>query len=289
VEGLKKEIALLLLMLSALACLAQENRHVKLEMRDDWTPEQGKLNTADASPVDSGKYELEFGYGFSIAKHAWDINGKTQGRHLAREKSIGFALTYGVINDIDVSVALDYLWVRDEENIFPVTGDNIGDLSLSGRWRFFSLEKYSLGAAWVSGFTIPSGSDDNEIELGTSQGFWSWENVLVIDKNWGRGTVNADVGYSLPFGTDRNNARGTFIADFAAGYHIFDWLQPEFELNYSKDLMRNNSDSERLGVTAGFIIPIAESVGIKTGVQQGIWGKNCDKETSFMVSFKLTF
>jgi hypothetical protein len=41
---------------------------------------------------------------------------------------------------------------------------------------------------------------------------------LAVTKDWGRWTANADVGYSLPFGNRRGDARGLLTGNVALGY-----------------------------------------------------------------------
>lgn len=275
---------------AALVCGAEESGGgLSLGSVSECSPERGKIGTADASPVDPGHVELEFGYSWSQARRAWDSDRNSEGRDLAREQAAGLAVTAGIVRDIDVSVCMDYLWVRDDGNDSPTTGDDLGDLSIGGRWRFLSVEDHAFEVAWISGFTMPTGREEDEHELGTSQGFWTWDNALAVSKDWGRWTANGDVGYALAFGKDRDDARGTFTADVAAGYHVLDWLQPEVELNYGRDLVRNEADCESLAVTAGLVMPLNETVRVNTGIQQGVWGRNCDKVTSYVLCIKLAF
>lgn len=276
-----KSVVAVFVLLAGLLCVAEEPA--------ECTPEHGKLGTADASPVDPGQVEVELGYGLSRSKRFWDNSRDSQERGEAREQALGLALTFGVVDNIDVGVGLDYLWVRDDDNVFPTTGDDIGDLSINGRWRFLTLDEYALEVAWITGFTIPTGSDGSDRELGTSQEFWSWDNTLALSKDWGRWTANGDIGYSLPFGGDRQDARGTFTANIAVGYQVLDWLQPELELNYAWDVVRRDADSESLTVTAGLVMPFTETLCVTTGVQQGVWGRNCDRLTSYMICIKLAY
>jgi len=273
-----------------LTCVAEESGgRLALSSAGEWMPEHGKLGTADASPVDPGHVETEFGCSWSQARRAWDNDGNRQGSGLVREQAVGLAVTAGVVQDVDVSVGMDYLRLRDDDNGCPTTGDDAGDLCIGGRWRFLSVEPHAFEAAWISGLTVPTGSDGDEHELGTSQEFWTWDNVLVVSKDWGRWTANADAGYSLPFGENRGNARGTLSADLAAGYHVLDWLQPELELNGARDATRDEADGESLAVTAGLIMPLSETVRVNAGVQQGVWGRNGAIATSYMLCIKLAF
>ncbi len=251
--------------------------------------EHAKLNTADASPVDPGHYEVEIGCSWTQAKRAWDGDGAAHSRGLAREQAVGPTLTVGIMENVDVSIGLDYLWLRDDDNAAPTTGEGFGDFSFGGRYRFFTSGKYRIEAAWISGFTAPTGNHGNDDELGASQEFWSWDNSLVVSKDWEHWTMNAELGWSLPFGEKRDDDRGTLIANLAAGYQILEWLQPEVELNYSREYANGEADESALAVTAGLVMPINDCLRVNLGVQQAVWGENADKATVAMLAVKLGF
>jgi len=257
--------------------------------KEEMVPEHGKLNTADATPVDPGHIELEFGYSYIRAKRQWDSKGKSRSRGLCEEHATGLSLTVGALEDLDFNIGMDYLWLHDKDNAGATRGDAIGDLSLGGRYRFFKNESLHLEAAYISGFTIPTGTRSNSSRLGTSQEFWSWDNTLAFTKDWGRWTTNADLGYSLPFGERRGDARGVLGANVAVGYQLLDWLQPEVELNYAREFIKRAGDAQDLAVTAGLVMPINERWRVNLGVQQSVWGKNTDKATAFVLGVKLAF
>ncbi len=260
------------------------------------TEEHGKLNTADASPVDPGHFELEFGYSFSQAKNTWDTDGKSRPRGLGEEQAVGltrsnfpWGVTVGVFKDFDLGLGLDYLWLYDGDNLNPTRGQGISDLSIGARFRFLNLEQYKSEAAYIVGLTIPTGSSNDSGSLGTSQGFWSWNNTLVMTKDWGSWTANVEVGYSLPFGEKRGTAQGTFSANLALGYQILPWLQPEAELNYTRDFVEGDDGGEILAVTGGLVMPFNDRLRVNLGVQQGIWGRNSDQSTNFLLTVKQAF
>jgi hypothetical protein len=251
--------------------------------------EHAKLNTADASPVDPGHVEVEFGTSTIWARHAWDSDGDLHQRGLAREQAMGLAVTVGVVESVDVSACLDYLWLRDDDYGAATTNDDLGDLGIGGRYRFYTNEQYGVDAAWISGFTAPTGSRGNEVELGTSQEFWSWDNSLVIEKDWTRWTMNAEVGWSQPFGERRGDDRGTLIANLAAGYQVLAWLQPEVELNGCREFTAGGDDESSVAVTAGLVMPLNDCLRLNLGIQQGVWGENADQATSAMLAVKVGF
>ena len=260
-------------------------------------PEHGKINTADASPVDPGHFEIESSLVATHANRFWGSTGTSHARGQARELALGLAATAGVVADVDVAVSGGYVWLKDEDNDFdpddgvfgPERGHDWGDLDLSGRYRFFASEEYGLELAYIGGVTIPTGSSASRGEIGTSQEFWSFNQTLAASKDWGKWTANAAIGYALPLGEKREGERGTFAVDAAVGYQFLPWLQPEVELNYARDFHASEDDQEVLAATVGLVMPLNDRLRVNSGVQQGLWGKNADKATCLLLAVKLAF
>ncbi|NLX18525.1 MAG: transporter [Desulfobulbus sp.] len=259
--------------------------------------EHGKINTPDASPVDPGQFEFETTFAQTRADRSWSGSGHAHGRGTYRERTLGFAFTAGLIENVDASISGGYSWIKDNDNVFdeeaeelgPFRGEDFTDIELSGRYRFFNDEARNLEIAYIAGVTIPVGSDSDQEEIGTSQEYWSFNQTLVATKDWGQWTLNGDIGFSLPIGNKRENVRGTLNADLALGYQILPWLQPEVELNYSHDYLKDESDAQVLAVTAGFVMPINDTWLVNLGVQQDIWGQNIEKTTTWTTTVKIAF
>jgi hypothetical protein len=257
--------------------------------------EHGKINTADASPVDPGNYEIEASFSFTRAKRFWDASGDSHHRGLFREQNIGIAATVGLIDNVDIAISGGYSWLKDKDYSFdgaimgPFTGNNFTDMEVSGRYRFYNNEEQHLEIAYIAGVTIPTGSSSDEDDIGTSQEFWSFNQMLVVTKDWGQWTLNGDIGFGLPIGNKRENARGSLAVDLALGYQILPWLQPVVELNYSHDYLHDEDDAQALAITAGLVMPFDETWRVNIGIQQGVWGENADKATTICASVKYAF
>lgn len=262
---------------------------------EEAAPEHGKLNTADASPVDPGHFELETTYTYISSRHFWTDEGDHHARGLAQGQILGFAATAGIMADVDVAIRGGYTWLEDEENDFnpedgvlgPQYGQGFTDVEISGRYRFLEDKINHFELAYIGGITIPTGSSPSREAIGTSQEFWSFNQSLVVSKDWEKWTANGDIGYALPLGEKRSHAQGTFKADAAVGYQIRPWLQPEVELNYSHDFFSDENGRELLAATIGLVMPINDRIRVNTGVQQGLWGRNADQTTSVLVAVKL--
>ncbi|MFA5041502.1 MAG: transporter [Bdellovibrionales bacterium] len=260
------------------------------------TPEHGKINTSDASPVDPGCYETEVVYSFGTTDKAWSNNGNKNAHGFTSEHSAAFSATAGISKNFDVTINLNHSWLKDKDNDFdddgtpgPVSGNGFGDVEASARYRFIQDKKLNLDVAYIIGLIIPSGTSSDQDEMGISQEYWSFKQTLVASKDWGKWTANADLGIALPFGDKRGDARVLLNADVAAGYQVLSWLQPELELNYNYDVIENTGDPETFAVTAGLVMPVSETVRINVGAQQGIAGRNADQMTTLFAAVKIAY
>jgi hypothetical protein len=113
--------------------------------------------------------------------------------------------------------------------------------------------------------------------LGAGAGSFSFDQLLVATRTIGRWSISADAGFSLPFG-DRRGHHGTFRADVAAGFQIFDWLQKEVEINFAHGFFAG-SDSDSLAVTFGLLFPV-QDWRFEVAVQQVVFGRNADLATT---------
>jgi hypothetical protein len=258
-------------------------------------PEHGKLATSDASPVGAHVFEVEASY-----NPTWNLPGKGSFDHSARGAiyPLGLAVTYGVVDDVDVTVGLGYATTFDSAYDYdsrdavsgPAHGHGFTDTTVSARWRFLSLEDAALDVAIVSALVMPTGADGSIDRVGLSQVYWSFENALVVSKDWGPLTADAEVGYSLPFGSERGDERGALVVNLAGGWQVLRWLQPELELNFQRSYEASpEADGDLLCVTGGVVAPFGEGYRITAGVQYAAWGRHTGQFVDASLAFKWAF
>jgi len=75
------------------------------------------------------------------------------------------ALSYGIVDNIDLVLSLPYLWGKEKENdIVVYDEDGIGDASLEAKIKVFEKEGFSL--ALKPGISFPTGDDDKGLGTG---------------------------------------------------------------------------------------------------------------------------
>jgi hypothetical protein len=254
-------------------------------------PEHGKISTSDASPVGARATEVELSYGPS-----WNLHGEGDFDRSARGHShaLGLAVTYGLVDDVDVSVEVGYGTAYDAAydggagTAGSAHGQGLTDSAAGIRWRF--LTRPGLDLAWKSGLVLPTGAKATSTKVGLTQSFWSFENAVVASKDFGPFTADAELGYSLPFGSKRGDDRGTLFANLAGGWQVLPWLQPELELNYERSYEAGPEREVRcLYVTGGVVAPFGAGYRITAGVQYAAWGQHTGQSINGAVAFKAAF
>jgi len=247
------------------------------ELPEDFAPEHAKLLTSDPTPVEPGSLEFELGLEFLRGDRAFDSRGNTEGRARWHEQSGGFALTVGVVPDLDVAIGSSYASAHDTDGGGPLHGNGFGDLEASVRYRFHHDTARRLEIASILEATIPTGSSGGG--LGPTQHYASMGARLVASHDFAkRWTLSSDLGFIVPIGEKRGEERGAIEANLAGGVHLTTWLQPILELNYAHGFGAGVGPARQLSVTAGLLFPL-ENLRISLGVSQVVLGRSVERRT----------
>jgi hypothetical protein len=171
----------------------------------------------------------------------------------------------------------------------PTHGFEWGDLGVAGRWRFYDSAEKKLEISYIATVFAPTGRRSNLDHLGASQGYTSLDNSFAFTKDIGRWNSTVNLGYNSPLAhwERTNHYYGTTHANFAVGYQVFNWLQPEVELVYLHDFGGHGQTANLASVVLGLIMPLGEHLRLELGIQQDVLGSNKTQTTSgiFSVAF----
>ncbi|MEI7750509.1 MAG: transporter [Candidatus Omnitrophota bacterium] len=272
--------------------------------------EHTKVVTMDATPFDPGEVELWNSYSIQGGQFAWNSDGKREKNGTYLVQQFQTWLTAGVYKDIDIAIISwfqhtlnksnnynesqdmidpDTGGPREDETEGPTHGFGWGDLGVSGHWRFYDSEEEKLEISYIPTIYAPTGRRSNLDHIGASQGYTSFDNAIAFTKDIGfwNGTVN--LGYNSPLAHWKRTNRyyGTAHVNFAVGYQVFPWLQPEAELIYSHDFGGYGNTANLVSVVLGFVMPFGDHLRFETGVQQDVFGSNKVQTTSGIFSIAL--
>ena len=251
--------------------------------------EHSKIITRDPFPVQPGLIQIEAEYVFRSSKTQWTDGGKLETRKLRTLQVSVLELSTGIVDRLDVGIALGYAKLIDNEKILG-EGDGLTDLLLSATYLFHFDEPKTFAVAYLPSITFPIGSEADVEELGVSPEFYTFDNRIAIVKDWSAyWTTNVDLGYIWFFGENAGVSNGLVTGGAAVGYQYESWLQPVFEFRYARNLIKSGGDEERISVLGGLLMPLSERVRIEFGVQQAVAGRNANKITSIVTNISVTF
>ena len=271
--------------------------------------EHSKVVTLDATTNDPGQVEFWNSYVIQGGKFAWKSNGEREKRGIYQTQFVESQMTVGLCKDVDVGIIEWFQHTLDKENNYnevrdmfdedgealedetegPTHGGGWGDLGIAGRWRFYDSAEKKLEITYISTVFAPVGRRSNLDHLGASQGYTSLDNAFAFTKDIGlwNGTVN--LGYNSPLAhwERTNHYYGTAHANFAVGYQVKTWLQPEAELIYLHDFGGQGMTANLVSVVLGVVMPLGDHFRFETGIQQDVFGSNKTQTTSGIFSVAL--
>ncbi len=230
-----------------------------------------------------------------------------------------------------IEVGLSTAWVDMYDRAIGDTdafyGSNHGrgmdDLNVYVKYRF--LEEHGLSVAYIPGITIPTGRSteftadnfaDGRGRFGPGQHFWSFDQRLAMTQDLEPVVVNADIGYSMPFGRTRRaymrdfgeytsfRTRGdndeTFEYNKRLEYGVIDAnvgalyaegpIRPLMELNYAHRLVSKGTGSSIIHATIGGVVQVDENMPrVKVGYQHPVAGSNAARTRRFLLSMAYSF
>ncbi len=299
------------------------------------------LVTESAVPVEEGRMDVEFGLTYVNApagkrgyyRGDWGMSRRAlpgmdgDGQLFIYEWRLDARM--GVAPDIEVG--LSTAWVDMYDRFIGGTdgfyggnhGRGLDDLEVYVKYRF--LEEHGLSVAYIPGITIPTGRAsvvngeklmDGRARFGPGQNYWSFDQRLAVTQDLEPVVVNADIGYSLPFGRTRR----AYMRDFGEytslrtrddnddqleynkrlEYGVIDAnvgalyaegpVRPLMELNYAHRLVSKGSGSQIVHATIGGVVQLDENLPrVKVGYQHPVAGSNAARTRRFLLSMAYSF
>ena len=246
--------------------------------------EHSKVNTEDPDTLGKGLIQFQFNEAYRRYDKAPALSGEDKSSYHTLSEIV---LTYGATDNLDLAIGSGYAWLTDYAST-PFAGEGISDLNIGAKWRFFADKERGFALGYVPTLIIPTAETPSGAEIEPGQEFWSIDTRFVALKDWTPlWTTNFDIGYDLAFG-DRHDRDGAFGTNFAVGYHLHPWFQPEVELNYTHEFL-DQQDTDLLAVTVGAELPLSSLVCARIGAQRGIYQENVVLITTVSMSVEFTF
>jgi len=266
--------------------------HLLEETEEEYTKfryEHNKLFTADPFPVNPGRVQLAPTYLFLGANHEWGDNWDLNPRGTTTEHTGLLIASTGVVRHVDVSAAIGFSELRDEED--PArTGGGLTDFGIGSTIMFFHTRKMEFALSYLPTFFFPSGTRSTVSIIGPSQEAYIFDNRLAANIDWKPKLITcADLGYLSFINAGNATLKGRANTGIAVGYQVLDWLQPEVEVGYFYAIGRNAPNRQGFTVAGGVIMPISSVIRIDFGAQYVVVGKNNPNTTAVLLDVAITF
>ena len=269
--------------------------------------EHGKVVTVDATPNDPGQVEVWGSYVIQGGQFGWKSDGEREKRGTYLAQIFETQTTVGIYKDIDIGIIQWFQHTLDKKNNYnefrdlmnseaggaardetegPTHGFGFGDLGVTGRWRFYDSAEKKLEVSYIPTLYVPTGRRGNLDHIGASQGYTSLDNAFAFTKDLGRWNGTLNLGYSMPLAHWERTKYyyGTAHSNFAVGYQVFRWLQPEVEVIFSHDFGGHGMTGNLASLVLGCVLPVSDHWRFETGVQQDVFGSNKVQTTTGIFS-----
>jgi hypothetical protein len=238
------------------------------------------LITDDTGTQGKGKYLFELN---GQTSSETERSGEGTGANMTareRETELRAALTYGIIDNVDVILTMPYQWKKTEVSDATVSDvSGIADISMEVKWRFF--EKDGLSLAVKPGITLPAGDKDKDLGTGRTTGTLYFITTKEIDA-W---AFHLNLGYKRNENTV-DEREDIWHASLAGEYKVMKNLKLVADIGAERNTDKS-SDTNPAFILGGFIYTIRENVDIDFGVKAGL--NKAEADITYLAGMALRF
>jgi hypothetical protein len=217
------------------------------------------LITDDAGTIGKGSVQIELNYEYAHEKNE-DVRED--------EHEIETVLTYGLIDQLDLVLALPFLFTRADEDGFRDREEGIGDMSFEVKWRFYECNGLSL--ALKPGVTIPTGDDDR----GLGTGRVGAGAFFIATQEWEPWAFHFNLGY-LRNENKVGERKDLYHVSLATEWEVAKWVKLVGNVGAEANTDRG-SDTPAAFILGGLIFPVAEWLDLDIGVKGGLTRPEAD-------------
>lgn len=221
------------------------------------------LITDDTGTQGKGKFQVEV-----TGEYGHDSERELDVRSKENSGSLETVFSAGVMDSIDLVLAVPYEWSRVKENdLLSTDTDGLGDVSLELKWRFFEHSGFSL--AFKPAVSFPSGNTDK----GLGAGKVGYGATLIATQELDPFAVHLNLAYShTPFKLEEDkdaNRRDIWHASIAGTAKVMEGLQLVANVGLETNPDKTSNTSPVFCV-AGAIYSVTEWLDVDFGVKVGI-------------------
>lgn len=230
------------------------------------------LITDDAWTQGKGKFQIEFNQ-----EYGWEK--ETDGGVTTRERGaeLEWVLSYGIVDSVDLVLALPYSWTRVDEGGEVLKNRGIGDLTFEVKWRFYECGGFNL--AVKPGIAFPTGNEND----GEGTGKVGATGFLIATQELEPFSFHVNLGY-MRNENDFGEERDLWHASIAAEWEVVKDLSWVANLGLEGNPDPDDDTPPAFAIT-GLIYSIYENLDVDAGVKFGL----TDPETDIAVMTGIAF
>jgi hypothetical protein len=197
-----------------------------------------------------------------------------------RESEVKAALSYGIMDNVDIILGFPYQWKKDKENDATTSEvRGIADMSLEVKWRLFDKDGFSI--ALKPGLTLPMGDKDKDLGTGRVTGSL----YCIATKE-----VNA-LAFHLNLGYKRNDNRldereNIWHASLAGELKVIKDLKLVANIGAERNTDKASGTNPAY-ILGGFVYSIRENLDTDFGIKIGL--NETEKDITFLGGIALRF
>lgn len=221
------------------------------------------LITDDTGTQGRGKFQVEVN-----GEYGHDSESELAVRSKENSGSLETVFSAGLIDSVDLVLAVPYEWSRVKENGFvSADTDGLGDVSLELKWRFFEKDGFSL--AFKPAVSFPSGNTDK----GLGAGKVGYGATLIATQEFDPFAVHLNLSYShTPFKLEEDkdaNRRDIWHASLAGTAEVMEGLQLAANVGLETNPDKT-SNTPPVFCIAGSIYSVTDWLDVDLGVKVGL-------------------
>ena len=208
------------------------------------------LITDDTGTQGKGKVQFEF----SFEQEHEHGEGVTEDESRFRS-----AITYGIVDHVDLILAVPYFYVRTEDHGIRVKNSGLADITLETKWRFFECNGLSL--AIKPGLSFPSGNKADGLGAGEVGG----STFFIITKEVDPLAFHLNIGY-IRNENDVEEGKNVWHISVATVWRALTWM--EFVADVGAEGGRDpEKDLPEAFILGGTIFHVKENLDLDIGLK----------------------
>ncbi|MCL5238768.1 MAG: transporter [Nitrospirae bacterium] len=211
------------------------------------------LITDDTGTQGKGKCQLELNGEYGHENENGIVESTT---------NIATALTYGIVDNIDVVLGIPYQYIRIRDSESTARHDGISDVSIDLKWRFY--EKDGLSFALKPGITLPTGDDERGLGAGrTTYGLY-----FITTREMKPWAFHLNLGYRRNE-NKLNQRKDIWHASLAGETGVAKDLKAVVNIGVERNPGEETTTHPAF-ILGGFIYSLNEQLDIDAGVKAGL-------------------